>query len=176
LPLIWRKTAAKVQHFFEPCKFIFRIFSVTYKVTFFALTPYNINLNISKFIFFVVFLYLCSANQKKTHIMYLILTIILVLFGIGLLLAEMFLLPGFGVAGIFGFISLAGGVFFAYTKLTLLWAWAGHVTLGACILLGAIATYIFFKSKAVDKMSLDTKIEGGVDMPSPGKHMEELKN
>jgi membrane-bound ClpP family serine protease len=106
--------------------------------------------------------------------MYLILTIILVLFGIGLLLAEMFLLPGFGVAGIFGFLSLAGGVFFAYTKLTLLWAWAGHVTLATCIILGAIATYIFFKSKAVDKMALDTKIEGGVDMPSAGKRMEEM--
>ena len=107
--------------------------------------------------------------------MYIILTIILVLFGIGLLLAELFLLPGFGCAGICGLLSLIGAVVIAYLKLTALWAWAGHVTLLACVVLCAIAVYIFVKSKAMDKMALDTKIEGGVDMPSPGKHMEELQ-
>ncbi len=98
------------------------------------------------------------------------------LFGVGLLLAEMFLLPGFGIAGIFGLLSLAGAVVLAYLKLTAMWAWAGHVTLAACVLLCAIAVYVFVKSKAMDKMALDTKIEGGVDMPSAGKHMEDLQN
>jgi membrane-bound ClpP family serine protease len=107
--------------------------------------------------------------------MYLILTIILVLFGVGLLLAEMFLLPGFGVAGVFGLLSLAGAVAIAYIKLTALWVWAGHVTLAACVLLCAIAIIVFVKTKTMDKMALDTKIEGGVDMPSAGKRMEELK-
>ena len=106
---------------------------------------------------------------------YLILTIILVLFGVGLLLAEIFLLPGFGVAGIFGLCSLVGAVVIAYVKLAALWAWAGHVTLAACILLCGIAVWIFLKSKALNKMALDTKIEGGVDMPSAGKRMEELQ-
>lgn len=106
---------------------------------------------------------------------YILLTIILVLFGIGLLLAEMFLLPGFGVAGIFGLCSLVGAVVIAYVKLAALWAWAGHVTLAACILLCGIAVWIFLKSKALNKMALDTKIEGGVDMPSAGKRMEELQ-
>jgi membrane-bound ClpP family serine protease len=106
---------------------------------------------------------------------YLILTIILVLFGVGLLLAEMFLLPGFGIAGIFGLASLVAAVVIAYLKLVALWAWAGHVTLAACILLCAIAVWVFVKSKAMDKMALDTKIEGGVDMPSAGKHMEDLQ-
>ena len=105
---------------------------------------------------------------------YLILTIILVLFGIGLLLAEMFLLPGFGIAGICGLGSLIAAVVIAYVKLAVMWAWAGHVTLLACLLLGAIAVWMFIKSKAMNKMALDTKIEGGVDMPSAGKHMEEL--
>ena len=73
---------------------------------------------------------------------YLILTIILVLFGVGLLLAEMFLLPGFGVAGIFGLCSLVGAVVIAYVKLAALWAWAGHVTLAACIVLCGIAVWI----------------------------------
>lgn len=106
---------------------------------------------------------------------FLILTIILIIFGIGLLLAEMFLLPGFGVAGIFGLLSLAGAVIIAYLKLTVLWAWAGHVTLAACVVLCGIAIWVFVKSKAMDKMALDTKIEGGVDMPTPGKRMEELQ-
>lgn len=106
---------------------------------------------------------------------YLILTIILVLFGVGLLLAEMFLLPGFGVAGIFGLCSLVGAVVIAYVKLAALWAWAGHATLAACIVLCGIAVWIFLKSKALNKMALDTKIEGGVDMPSAGKRMEELQ-
>ena len=105
---------------------------------------------------------------------YLLLTIILVLFGVGLLLAEMFLLPGFGFAGICGLCSLVGAVVIAYLKLTALWAWAGHVTLAGCLLLCALAIYAFVKSKAMDKMALDAKIEGGVDMPSPGKRMEEL--
>ena len=107
--------------------------------------------------------------------MNLILVIILVLLGVGLLLAEMFLLPGFGIAGIFGLASLAGAVTIAYTKLTVQCAWAGHATLGACILLTSIAIYAFVKSKAMDKMALNTKIEGGVDMPSAGQRMEEMK-
>ncbi len=106
---------------------------------------------------------------------YLILTIILVLFGVGLLLAEMFLLPGFGFAGVCGLASLAGAVAIAYIKLAVVWAWAGHATLGACLLLCALAIWAFVKSKAMDKMALDTKIEGGVDMPSPGKRMDDLK-
>ena len=107
--------------------------------------------------------------------MYLILTIILLLFGVGLLLAEMFLLPGFGIAGVFGLLSLAGAVATAYIKLTAIWSWAGHATLAACIILCGIAIYAFMKSKTLEKMALDTKIEGGIDMPSPGKRMEELQ-
>ena len=106
---------------------------------------------------------------------YLILTIILVLFGVGLLLAEIFLLPGFGIAGVFGLASLIAAVVIAYVKLAVFWAWAGHVTLVACVLLCGIAIWVFIKSKAMDKMALDTKIEGGVDMPSAGKRMEELQ-
>lgn len=106
---------------------------------------------------------------------YLILTIILVLFGIGLLLAEMFLLPGFGITGICGLAGLAAAVVIAYVKLTALWAWAGHVTLAACVVLCGIAVWVFVKSKAMDKMALDTTIEGGVDMPSAGQRMDDLR-
>lgn len=107
--------------------------------------------------------------------MYIILTIILVLFGVGLLLAEMFLLPGFGIAGIFGFLSLTAAVVVAYLELTALWAWAGHVTLAACIILSAVAVYIFIKSRAMDKMALDTKIESSVGLADPGKKINDLE-
>jgi membrane-bound ClpP family serine protease len=106
---------------------------------------------------------------------YIILTIILILFGIGMLLAELFLLPGFGIAGVVGLGSLIGAVVMAYMKLTALWAYAGHITLAACVVLCGIAIWLFLKSKTLDKMALDTKIEGGIDMPSAGKHMEELQ-
>ena len=106
---------------------------------------------------------------------YIILTIILILFGIGMLLAELFLLPGFGIAGVVGLGSLIGAVVMAYMKLTALWAYAGHVTLAACVVLCGIAIWLFLKSKTLDKMALDTQIEGGIDMPSAGKHMEELQ-
>lgn len=106
---------------------------------------------------------------------FLILTIILVVFGVGLLLAEMFLLPGFGIAGVCGIASLIAAVVVAYVKLSALWAWAGHATLAACVVLCAIAIWVFVKSKAMDKMALDTKIEGSIDMPSAGKRMEEMK-
>ena len=120
------------------------------------------------------FVPLRSKHKHITDMTYLVLTIMLVLFGIGLLLAELFLLPGFGIAGIFGFSSLIAAVVIAYVKLVALWAWAGHVTLAACVVLCGIAVWAFVKSKAMDKMALDTKIEGGMDMPSPGKHMDEL--
>ena len=119
------------------------------------------------------FLYLCRKLRDMT---YLILTIILVVFGVGMLLAEIFLLPGFGFAGICGLVSLIAAVVIAYMKLTVLWAWAGHVTLAACVVLCGIAVWVFIKSKAMDKMALDTKIEGGVDMPSAGQHMEEMRD
>ena len=106
---------------------------------------------------------------------FIILTIVLTLFGIGLLLAEMFLLPGFGIAGICGLASLVAAVVIAYVKLAVFWPWAGHVTLAACSVLCGVAVWGFLKSKALNKMALDTKIEGRVDMPSAGKHMEELQ-
>ena len=89
------------------------------------------------------------------------LVVLLVLAGVALLLMEMFLLPGFGIAGISGFACLIGAVVVA-------WLWmgnmAGLITLGACVLLSALAIWGFMRSKALDKMALDTKIEGHVEL------------
>ena len=96
--------------------------------------------------------------------------IILLVFGILLLVAEMFLLPGFGIAGITGFGSLAASVVVAYCKLS---ATAGHVTLIGAVVLTGLAIFGFVKSKAFKKMSLDTTIDSKVELADPGKRMKE---
>ena len=89
------------------------------------------------------------------------LVVLLVLAGVALLLMEMFLLPGFGIAGISGFACLVGAVVVA-------WIYMGHVagliTLGACVVVSALAMWGFLRSNALDKMALDTKIDGHVEL------------
>lgn len=89
------------------------------------------------------------------------LVVLLVLAGVALLLMEMFLLPGFGIAGVSGFACLVGAVVTAWL---LIGKMAGYITLGACVLLSALAIWGFIRSKALDKMALDTKIEGHVEL------------
>ena len=89
------------------------------------------------------------------------LVVLLVLAGVALLLMEMFLLPGFGIAGVSGFACLVGAVLVA-------WIYMGHVagliTLGACVVVSALAIWGFLRSKALDKMALDSKIDSHVEL------------
>ena len=89
------------------------------------------------------------------------LVVLLVLAGVALLLAEMFLLPGFGIAGVSGFACLIGAVIVSYIKLGLT---AGYITLGACVVLSGLAIWGFLRSRALDKMALDTKIDSHVEL------------
>lgn len=89
------------------------------------------------------------------------LVVLLVLAGVALLLMELFLLPGFGVAGVAGFGFLAGAVMYAYYFLGLV---AGMITLGVCVLVSILAIWGFVRSKALDKMALDTKIDSKVQL------------
>ena len=89
------------------------------------------------------------------------LVVLLVLAGVALLLAEMFLLPGFGIAGVSGFGALIGAVVLAWMRLGHL---AGLITLGACLLLSGLAIWGFLRSKALDKMALDAKIDSHVEL------------
>ncbi len=107
--------------------------------------------------------------------MYIAIVILLLVFGVGLLVAEMFLLPGFGIAGIAGFACLVGSVVVAYMKVAPVHPWAGHATLAAALILTALAIYGFFKSRAIEKMSLDTTIDSKVELADPGKKIENLK-
>ncbi len=89
------------------------------------------------------------------------LVVLLVLAGVALLLLEMFLLPGFGVAGIGGFGCLIAAVVMAWMLISRL---AGFITLAACLLLSILAIWGFLRSNALDKMALDSKIDGHVEM------------
>ncbi|MBQ2189763.1 MAG: hypothetical protein II452_02715 [Paludibacteraceae bacterium] len=89
------------------------------------------------------------------------LVVLLVLAGVALLLMEMFLLPGFGIAGVGGFGCLIGAVVLAWITLGQI---AGIITLGACVLLTILAIWGFVRSRALDKMALDTKIDSHVEL------------
>ena len=101
------------------------------------------------------------------------LVVLLVLAGVALLLMEMFLLPGFGIAGVSGFLALVGAVVVA-------WIWIGHVagliTLGACVLLTGLAIWGFVRSDALDKMALDAKIDSHVELADNKLKKEETTN
>jgi len=93
--------------------------------------------------------------------MNIFLVVLLVLAGVALLLMEMFLLPGFGIAGVGGFGCLIAAVVLAWM---LIGKTAGYITLGACLVLSALAIWGFLRSKALDKMALDSKIDSHVEM------------
>ena len=102
-----------------------------------------------------------------------ILVVLLVLAGVALLLMEMFLLPGFGIAGVSGFACLVGAVIVAWACLGRM---AGYITLAACVVLSAIAIWGFLRSKALDKMALDTKIDGHVELANNKLKKEDPEN
>ncbi len=100
------------------------------------------------------------------------LVVLLVLAGVALLLMEMFLLPGFGIAGVSGFAALVGAVVYAWLKLGHV---AGLITLGACVIVTALAIWGFLRSRALDKMALDAKIDSHVDLADNKLKKEENK-
>lgn len=83
--------------------------------------------------------------------------IILLLIGIILFLLELFLIPGLSIAGIAGTISIIGAVIYAYTEIG---TTAGHITFTGSIVLTAIAIWIFLRSRALERLSLKTEIDG----------------
>lgn len=102
----------------------------------------------------------------------ILLVALLVIVGVILLVLEMFLIPGFGIAGISGFVCLVGAVVAAYLKISAL---AGHITLAAGVVLSGLAIWGFLRSRALDKMALDTKIDSKVELAKPGKKIERLE-
>lgn len=105
--------------------------------------------------------------------MNILILVLLSLAGVVLLVLELFLIPGIGIAGIAGGGCLVGAVVYAYMAIG---ATAGHITFFVVLLATAVAIYAFYKSKAIEKMGLDTKIDDKVELADPGKKIERLKS
>ena len=101
------------------------------------------------------------------------LVVLLVLAGVALLLVEMFLLPGFGIAGVSGFGCLLAAIVVAYVWIGRM---AGYITLAAGLVLSALAIRGFLRSRALDKMALDTKIDSHVEMAHNKLNKENKEN
>ena len=82
--------------------------------------------------------------------------IILLLLGLILVLTEIFIVPGIGIAGILGVMSMCGSCYFAYVE---------YSTIGCAIVaalnitLLAILITFAFRAKTWKKLSLNTNID-----------------
>lgn len=84
------------------------------------------------------------------------LVITLVIAGIILLLAEIFLIPGVGAAGIFGLIALCGSSYYAFAVLS---TTAGIVTTAVNIILISVLLFYALRAKTWKRLELDTVID-----------------
>ena len=84
----------------------------------------------------------------------LIITLILV--GLVLVLAEILLIPGVGVAGILGLLSLGGSCYYAFYEFGSL---VGGIVTGINALLVVALTIYVLRAKTWKRMSLETSID-----------------
>ena len=82
--------------------------------------------------------------------------IILILVGLLMLLLEILVIPGSGVAGIIGFILMAVGIWMAYTREGMQ---AGHITLAVTLGINLVGLLLALRSKTWKKAMLKTKID-----------------
>jgi membrane-bound ClpP family serine protease len=92
--------------------------------------------------------------------MSLLAIILLIILGLILLLLEFAVIPGVTIAGVGGFLLLAGSVYIAFAEMGKV---AGFITLAVVLILSPLMVYYFFKSRAGKKMILESKIEGKIE-------------
>lgn len=83
----------------------------------------------------------------------------LVVLGIVFVLLELFFIPGITVASLIGLASFGAAVYYAYLHFGAL---AGTLTLLIVLVLSGISIWLFFRSKALDKMALTSEIASNV--------------
>ena len=99
-------------------------------------------------------------------------TIGLIILGFILVLMEIFLIPGFNIFGIIGFISVLAGIVMAYNSLSI---WYAHLILLGSVLLSIVLVRLLIRSKAWKRMILNTEQsrEQGVEVQVAGhKNLE----
>ena len=87
--------------------------------------------------------------------------VILILFGILLLLAEILLVPGVGVAGVLGLLSLIGSCIYAFNESGVV---TGTVVVAVNVILVVGLTVYVLRAKTWKKLALDTNIDSRVNM------------
>jgi len=85
--------------------------------------------------------------------------IILILVGLLLLILEILVIPGSGIAGIMGFILMAVGIWLAYTRQSVQ---AGHITLAVTLGINLLGLVLILRTKTWKKIMLKTKIDSKV--------------
>ena len=89
------------------------------------------------------------------------LVVLLLVFGVALMVLELFFIPGVGVAGVFSVVSMAAGVGLAYIKISPL---AGNIALICVLVLLIIAIWLFLSGRTLQKLSLKTEISSKIDL------------
>lgn len=89
-----------------------------------------------------------------------LIVVMLILIGAVLVLMEFLVFPGVNVAGILGFICVIAGVYFGYAYYGVT---VGHFILLAAALFGLAVTWYVLRSDTWKKISLHTRLEGGVE-------------
>ena len=84
------------------------------------------------------------------------LIISLILVGLILIFAEVLIIPGVGVAGILGLLSMAGSCFYAFHEMG---NTAGYIVTGVNVLLLIILVIYLLRAKTWKKMTLETNID-----------------
>lgn len=88
------------------------------------------------------------------------LIITLIVIGLILLAIEVLIIPGFGVAGILGLLSLAGAAVLGFTMFS---TTTGLIILAVIIFATAISTWLILRSNTWKRATLNTKINSRVD-------------
>lgn len=83
--------------------------------------------------------------------------IILILVGILMLLIEILVIPGAGVAGIIGFGLMVAGIWIAYTAEGVR---EGNITLGITLAINVVGLVLALRTKTWNKAMLHTEIDG----------------
>lgn len=89
----------------------------------------------------------------------ILIIVFLVALGICLIILEVFFLPGITIAGIGAAIFLLGAIYYAFSQLGHI---AGLITIGVSAVGAVGGLYWFMRSKALDRMSLQTNIDSVV--------------
>lgn len=92
--------------------------------------------------------------------------IILILVGLLMMILEIIVIPGAGVAGIVGMALMVAGIWLAYSKQGIM---AGHITLGVTIAVNVIGLILTLRSKTWKNAMLNTVNSGKVNEIKEGE-------